>query len=316
MRRDLDSFQSKCRIFHRSWMLYPGTYLFRKYVFSPTWCHYSMFHVSIALAFIGIFLNTGCISFLAVSKMKLSRKYQHLLFLDIANMLIELAFISWASQGGFFPAPSRIVCVSVYIALSAAGFTFGTALVSLSTDCLLAVFFPLRYRTMVTTRRTVVGISIPLCLFLVLMVIFPIAAFGFKHADFIVMCSPKYMFPNYFLVITGVISAIVLVTILVLNVSILIGAVQALSKRKKLTGASASIQKNVLKLAARLMAIILFNLSFSGPLVLLGAGIKFSFLPFSICYLLFILLGIFNNIVYFFGDKQIRKQLASSCCSK
>ena len=102
-----------------------------------------------------------------------------------------------------------------------------------------------------------------------------------------------------------VLSAFLLLLMVLLNLMIMVAVAYALCKRKKLTEADASVQKKVARIVARLSVVVAVNLGCSLPVLMDSFSIKI-FNSSSLAYLLFVSLGVSNNLIYLVGDKGVR----------
>ena len=267
---------------------------------------------AVIVAVLALCLNLACIFYMVCTDMKITRKYQHILYLDVVNAFMELMFLVFVSYRLIFTYPRRVMCVFINQLFTSANITFVIAIISLSTDCLIAVIYPLQYRTIVTASRTVKANAWLLSFLFVTFFIFPMSAFSWRYRGYTASCDPKYLFSVAFIAFMGFVAVLLFLTVVVLNFCIVIAAAHSLVARKKITGKSASVHKKVMRLFVRMLVILFFNIGLSVPLLLLSWEYKI-LADKSLSYLLFYSIGIWNNVIFVFGDNQIRNRCFTKC---
>lgn len=303
--REVLQFEKKCGKPARA--IFGGIFRYCFRYTAQEWCHTNTFLATGVIAIISLALNLSSACYILASGIKITRKYQQLLYLDVVNALMELSFLNFIFHRYFITFPSRLICVVNLQFFSVSSLMFIAALISLSTDCVIAVLFPLKYRSIVTTKRTVIGNAVLLSFVFLSQFIFPLVAFARSPSGYTEDCLPTTLFPIAYILFSAALASVQLVTVFLLNITIVAGAIYALCRRRKMTAAAASVEKKMMKLVLRLFIILVVNIGMALPLLILSLDIKV--LPYSLSYLLFVSLGIWNNGIYFFGDQQIRAKM-------
>ena len=312
----LQPFYPKCENL-LNYVFYFGAYRMDKLYNNFDWCQTKFFNAAIVLACISLTLNILSVLCLLCSSGKLSRKYQQLVYLDVVNALMELCFLIMIFYRFLINHPTRLPCVFIHQFFGLSGNIFMTAIISLSTDCLIAILYPLQYRSIVTVRRTLKANGVVISLLFILLFVIPMAVFPWRFGGYIWDCNVTLLYSTEFLFMSFGISALLLILMASLNIVIMITAAYALCNRKKMTGeADALVQKKIAQIVARLAVVVVVNFGCSLPLMTLSFG-KNLLNP-SLSFLLFVSLGVSNNLIYFIGDKGVRSRASNltNKCSK
>lgn len=258
--------------------------------------------------------NFGSICYLLFSNIKLKRKYQQLLYLNISSWFVAAGFMILISLPHFHHYLDRPTCQFRFCVFGMSCSIYITSLLSLTIDCLVAIFYPLRYRIIVTTRRVVIPNVVAFLLFLFFNIIYPMYAFGWRYGGYIFICDYKAIYPIWFSAVVIVLSVIIMLSLAILNIAVLLGVTRALCVRQTLTGSNARVRNQVMKLSLRLMAILTCNIGLSLPLLLSTVSIKILATSEVVFFAIFMSSGLFNIILFFIADEEIRGKLKTDLC--
>lgn len=258
---------------------------------------------------VSIFANLACICYLCFSNIKLKRKYQQLLYLNVTSCSVAVCLLIHSLYRLLFYNFNRFWCLFGFSVLTLATSIFGTSLVSISIDCLIAVVRPMQYRLIVTTRRVVILNVIVLGWFLFFNAIYPLSAFSWKNGGHLYYCLMENVMPSWYQMAIGLTSAVLMLMIMILNMSVLGAAANALWGRQRLMGANAQVQRQVLKLAMRMIMIVTCNIGLSMPLN--SQTLKLVYLGDDVLFSLFMSIGPANILLFVVADAELRQRVAT-----
>ena len=181
------------------------------------------------------------------------------------------------------------------------------AIISLGTDCLIAILYPLKYRTIVTAKRTINVNGVVIFILFIIIFVFPMATFSWRFGGYVGRCNVLRLYSYEYIVVSVFLSVTLLVLMMILNIVIIIAVAVALLRRQKLTGASGSTQKRMMRVVMRLLFVIFVNLGMSFPLITVNLNIRI--FHDWVAYVLFVSLGVWNNLIYFVGDSKVRDRV-------
>ena len=199
----------------------------------------------------------------------------------------------------------RFGCIFVGTFFCFTSSVFHFSLLSLTCDCLVAVFLPLRYRAIVTVQGIAIPNVIILLFMFVILVIYPLIRFShIDHGYLQSKCSLGDVASLDFQFLMFIITASQNALLIVFNFIIVVKVVVTLTQRKKIAASELSIRKSLMKLSLRLLGIIAFNTGLTLPLTLQLMRIdmfKYASIPFAFA----MSVGTLNTMVFFFGDAEI-----------
>lgn len=179
-----------------------------------------------------------------------------------------------------------------------------SVLVSLSFDCFVAVCWPMKFHSIMTTKQFWWANSSLVAFFAIKCFIF-IPYFGLQHEGYLqTLCDLPRVMPIPYLLFNFLLGAIVWSTVFILNVNVTIGVLLALVKRQNLTSGENKMSGTLLKLVIRLLVIILASIGSNIPLSIELLGIKLLSLlnAFSIA----IMAGFWNVFFFVASDRDLR----------
>ena len=162
------------------------------------------------------------------------------------------------------------------------------------------------------TKKTLL---VPNCVVIValfgIMFLYPVMAFTSENQGYLSdRCIAVRIYPKTFLVVLLSLTLVVKSLIVLLNVVIVLGVLWSLLKRNEMSASESSLRKSMTKLSIRLIAIILFNFGFTLPLTL--QTIDINLFRDSVCFALVMSLGVFNTLIFFVSDPDIRGRICKS----
>lgn len=250
--------------------------------------------------------------FLVYEKLWKSKKYSHLFYLNIMNLVLLLGFsifVAITTYGERMVLPTQ--CILKLQILSISFQMYFLALISLGIDCALAVFIPLKYRSMSSMKLFFV---INLSVFAVLLVIEVFLPLTLAYVDSSKQRShcESQVFQNlsHYFVGNQILSAIMFAIATCVNLLIAIGVIKSILKRKKLT---TKRENNVvmlaLKLVFRIICVLGGNYACLSLLFLYPFGFSYEkYTPPTIILSTSLSAGIWNNVIFVFLDEQIKKK--------
>ena len=169
----------------------------------------------------------------------------------------------------------------------------------------MAVFYPLKFRSLMTTKQFV-RLNGSTLLFSAIVYLFPIPISGFKFDGILaVVCDPRYhLSPLYYLFVL-VICLINGSFIFFVNIFTGIGTVKALLGRSKLSHKKTSSDA-LLKVTLRILTICAINGTLNFPITLLTINISIST---ALCYMLAMSVGPLNVLVFTLTDPEFRERV-------
>ena len=271
-------------------------------------CFYDIPIFITALCFASLSFVLHSVSMSTVLRFSLwkERKYLQLLLLNFSSIVSVLCFGFFISYRYLFDL-EQLLCV-----LGFQVFCFGLSwnnfsLISLSIDCVVAVFFPLKFRSLMTTKQFFL-LNGGAFLFLVAVILLPVPVFGSMNDGYMTLwCELKRVLPEFYVLFVFAMSALGGILLILLNVGIGTGVVQALIQREKLTQQN-DVKSKMLKLVFRLLSIICVNILFSLPLTLLLVGVRILSSD-SVSIAIAMGNSIVNILIFGFSDEQFRKHV-------
>ena len=239
-----------------------------------------------------------------------SKKYSHLFYLNVMNLVLLLGLINYGAMTQRELSASQ--CLLKLQILSISIQMYLLALVCLGIDCALAVFHPLKYRSMSTMKLFVTLNLVMLILMLVTQVIIPLIHVNFTLSNLRFHCEGEiFKKMSKYNVGTTVSSAALLLTAACVNLSIVFGVIAALLKRRKLTtNKDEKVAMTVFKLVFRALFILGGNYSCLSLIFLYPFKLGYEeYMPPTIILATAFLAGIWNNLIFVFLDKQVRQIL-------
>lgn len=282
---------------------------FRFLLFDPTvpqcFGYRSLFVVMFVV--LGISTVLHCFSVFVIAKCSLweQRKFLQLFLLNVTNILFAFSLTFFIASRTSFHLEQLMCVLGYHLFFWGMGLTW-MALLGLSTDCVVAVYRPLKFRSIMTTSQffkfngTFLAIN-------AIVTLTPIPFFGSQNDGILLLvCDYSLISPKYYLLILACFSFFLILSLFLLNVSTGIGVLFALIKQQKLKaeGNNSTVRK-MLKLTFRLMSVILITLICNLPLNLLALGIKV--IPTEEAAFLFAFTtGLWHILMYVAADHDFR----------
>ena len=280
-----------------------GEYKYNNYCSSDE----TMFPVAVALGIISIICCLCVVVYLVHSGLAEKQKFFQICYLFTGTIFANSGFIIMILYRSSRHV-ERMGCIFSYTLLGFSSVVFYLAVISLTFDCFIAVFFPLKYRTLMTKKTLIIPNIITLILFFGFYILYPMIAFPSKHGGYMTkFCSATLAFPKFYLLILAAITFILNAMIILLNKVIVFGVLWSLIKRSKISTSESSIRKSMTKLSVRLVAIILFNFGFTLPMTLKTLAINI--FDDAVCFALVMSLGLWNTLIFVVGDAELRQKV-------
>lgn len=263
---------------------------------------------------VGISTTLDCFSLFAIAKLSLwkQRKFLQLFLLNVTNILSAIShclFIGIQS----LERVERLECVlSFHLFIFGMGVSW-MGVLGLGVDCLVAVFFPLKFRAIMTTKQFFKFNGIFFILIFVT-IICPIPLLAFQNEGILTfLCDYVQIAPKFYLLYLFCSSALFLLSLLLLNISIAIGVILALIKQQKLKaeGNKSAIANKMLKLVFRLLLIILVSIICNLPLNSQVVGISITRTDRDAILLAFTS-GLWNILIFVIADQDFRTSALSA----
>ncbi|MEL7308258.1 MAG: G-protein coupled receptor [Pseudomonadota bacterium] len=232
------------------------------------------------------------------------RKYQQLFLLNFTSIFCGLAFIFFLTYR-WFVEMELFMCLLGFQVFNLGGFWNSFSLVSLTLDCFIAVYCPLKFRSILTMRQffafNVSALIVGLIIFFL-----PIFLYGFQHEGYLsYICTFIAVFPPSYSIFLLIQSLILGFSLVFLNIAIVFGVIRALIKQKQLSPQARLCVKKMLKLVFRVVGVVAVNFVCSLFVTLIAVGIQI--FPDSICFFLAMSSSIWNIGIYCLSDENYRK---------
>ena len=189
-------------------------------------------------------------------------------------------------------------------------------IISLSVDCLVAVYQPLSFRS-IMTKKQIYWTNGSIMIIFAFICLTPIPLVGFQNDGYLRgMCDVRKVLPFNYLTLCILIGLVGWATIFILNISVTIGVFKALIERQKITSGTHNnkIKGKLLKLVIRLLAIVIVNIVSNIPVNILLIG-PILFNPIAM-YGLSILSGVGYVLIFVISDGKVRTSLKHTFCYK
>lgn len=293
------------------YLLYAGPYRdFRSFVMKTSFQHYPNIircfiqYVSIAnclFVFCGIMLHSGSLYVIFKLTLWKERKYLQLLLLNFTSIFVSLSFLFFLLNRLIFEL-EQFMCVLGFQIFVLGGSWNTFSLLSLTTDCVVAVFLPLKFRSILTTKQFFLFNGSTFVSFLINFVV-SIYLYGFANDGLLqITCAFYLVFPKAYRNFTVMVSAILNISLFALNVAVTFGVIVALTQRNKLNHHSKVYNRKMLKLVCRILAIVFGNIVCN--LFLNFSAINVSLIPESLAFLLASSSLYWNIIIFGVSDAQ------------
>lgn len=250
----------------------------------------------------------GILTYLFTTGLYKTQKFRQIVYLNSMTITTVSGFLFMIIYRRATQVES-LGCLITYQTFMFSSTSFHFSLLSLTCDCLVAVFFPLKYRTIMTAKNfgvTTATIGMGLLGFYV---VYPLVAFG-KNDYLDGDCTYKEVVPitSYYLKTSVFLIFLINSLIILLNVAIGIGVVLSLLRRREIAASELSLRQSMIKLSLRLVAIVLFNFGFTAPLTLSLLEVRI-LLESAATFIPAMSLGFFNGLIFFVGDPEIRNRI-------
>lgn len=188
-----------CQLFY-SIHLYAGPLRSHYHRSLNDYCNFDAYGFNIVNVFniASLVANFSYSVFLLVSGLHKEKRNHQVLGVNLAGIIVYSCFIYYFSYRLYIRA-ERVVCLlGIQLLVLAANF-FTFSLLSLSVDCCVAVFKPLKYRFIVTKSRILTSYFCVFIFGLVFFIIYPLLAFGTMYDGWLLdTCSWMKIVPiNY-----------------------------------------------------------------------------------------------------------------------
>lgn len=295
------------------YLLYAGPYRdFKSFVMKIPFQHYPTFikcftqYVSIAnclFVCLGIMLHLGSLHVIFKLTLWKERKYLQLLLLNFTSIFVSLSLLFFLLNRFIFEL-EQFMCVLGFQIFALGGFWNTFSLLSLTTDCVVAVFWPLKFRSVLTTKQFFWFNGSTFISFIIYFVA-SIYLYGFANDGLLrITCAFYLVFSKAYRNFTVMVSAILNISLFVLNVAVTFGVIVALTQRNIRNHHSKVYNRKLLKLACRILAIVFGNIVCN--LFLNFSAINVLLIPDSLAFLLASSSLYWNIIIFGVSDAQFR----------
>lgn len=234
------------------------------------------------------------------------RKYLQFIFLNMSSTFSGFAFFYLIFHRFIIEIEQMTCMISMHLMLLGIGCNY-VALISLSVDCVVAVYWPLKFKVIMTTKKFFIFNSASVILMFVTLML-PAFYFGNLHDGILQsICEIAFAAPRYYIYFIAAFHVVVFFVFIVLNVGIAIGIlISVIRRRKVITQENESISK-ILRSTIRLAVIITVNFMLNMPS--LSNLIFISHLPQSVVILLSVSSGPLNVIIFIVSDREFRDSI-------
>lgn len=272
--------------------------------------HLMFFFVGIATAGFSFILQI--FNLIIILKMELwkQRKYLQFAFITVTSAISAFSF-SYLVMYRLFVEITQAVCI-----LSFQIFLFGMAwnyfaLLSLSLDCFVAVFWPLQFRSIMTLKQFFWFNGTSFIFLAVSLVIVPVSYFGSLNDGVLKFdCDLDRVASPEFFVYLQVLTAFMAICFIVLNFGVAVGVLKAYLTRLKMSDQKNNSSKVLIKPVIQTSVIIFFNVVLTMPISII---LRIT-LPFSVAYCLACTSGPLNTIFFSVTDKKFREYMKKTLC--
>ena len=246
--------------------------------------------------------NLTCLFTIVHSGLWKQRKFLQLLLLNVTSVLCTIAYSFYHLSSSL--EIEQFMCVFRFQMLIFALGLNSFVLVSLSFDCFVAVYWPLKFHSIMTTKKFWWSNSSFLGIFAINPLV-SIPYFGLQNDGYLKRkCDIVHIMPNSYSMIIFFVGASFWFMIFILNVNVTVGVFIALVKRQNLTSGANKMSGTLLKLVIRLLAIVLFNVGSSFPLTVTILRVELLYIldAFGIG----IMAGFWNVLFFVVSDGDLR----------
>lgn len=277
-------------------------------------CHFhKIFHVANFLVFAsGLILN--CLSLLLIlssAKLRNNRKYGQLIVMNVVSILDCMSFLYYFCYRFFIDdTPSRFLCIFGFQMLGLGFILLQTTLMSLLTECTVAIYFPFKFKSLVSFKRIVACNILIVTSIILFMVVYPCVVFPYRYGSEIVYCTHRLVIPSYFHEKTGYFGFIYFAVNILFCFLIGIGVIKAFYQRKKmLSGKDSKVLTQTFKLVGRLLVIITANYLCLLLLIFNSLGYRFRDEIRDVGLITAISTTTWNVLIFIGGDKGIQNHI-------
>lgn len=261
--------------------------------------------------FISILLSVFIVSFLLLEGLLKSKKYSLLLYLNAMNLLLDFGvmfyvFYTFWKKRILTPSECLIKLQTLSISLQ----MYFLAVICVGVDCVIAVFYPLRYRIIATTKMFVKLNIFVFSLISVTQLFIPLFYAIVKDEREALHCETQVFqkMKNYYLG-NQIFSTILLIASCSVNLTITGGVINSMVKRRELVSKGNNVVKQSFKLIFRNICLLGGNYSGLFLIFVYPFGILSESVPPSLLLSASMSVGIWNNVIFFFLDDAIKSRL-------
>ena len=278
--------------------------------FKRCFYYFPILIATVIFVFLGVVLHLTSLVLVVRLSLWKQRKYLQLLLLNFSTLVSALSFGFFISYRHFVIL-ERFMCLLGYQVFTL-GLSWNTfSLISLSIDCAVAVYYPLKFRSLMTTRQFFL-LNGGAFVFLVTFLFAPISIFGSINDGYLDLWCKYYIIPRLYAIVVLALSGLAGFILVLLNFGIGLGVVVAFLQRQKLAK-DAEIKSKLLKLVFRLLTIICVNILTNLPLSLKTVGIDT--LNDALSIAIAMTNGVINIFIFGFSDEQFRMHILA-CFNK
>lgn len=250
-------------------------------------------------------LSFVVIIFLIRAKLWKSKKYSHLLYLNIMNLVLITCFTFYTL---YTEMNDRVLlhtrCIIKLQVLSISFQMYFLALICLGIDCATAVIYPLKYRSASTMKRFVklnLGIF---ALLLITQMFLPLLHVAFSSPNEKSHCETEVLLKmSRYYIGNQIISLIMLIAAAVVNVTIAVGIIKSMIQRKKLLSQDGNVAGKAFKLVFRVICLLGGNYACLSLIFLYPFALHFEKVtPPTVIFSTSLSVGIWNNVIFVFLD--------------
>lgn len=275
----------------------------------------------LCVAVVGIVLNFASFVFLTYKSLYRNKKMVQLFIMNIIGIIVELSFLYFATYRSFLTGvPTSLHCLLGFQVISFSLDLLQVIILSLLIDCSLAVFFPFKYKIIVTFRRIIFGNLVAMLFLMISLIIYPVMYEVLVRGNAqIVYCNFYIAIPHDFAFFMGIVGLVLLNFNVLLTIIVVIKVIIVLINRRSVTNVSSrTIINSSIKLVARSLCIVIGNFGCLTPIILYTLSFTLGLSHFrsdffiDISSLLWISIPIWNVLIFFFGDVEIRSYLRNA----
>lgn len=276
-------------------------------------CHFKPVIYSIILVFLFIVLVLNTFSAVMLVQHQLYDNTHHLQLLAMNgySLLVVLCFLYYMFYRRVFDM-NRVTCVIGFQVFAFSLKCYGLCILSLTLECCIAVYFPLQHHSLLTPKRLIIFNACLLVFTVSFDVFLPIMLFGFSSRP-LQFCNYFSVFSTAFLLMENLFGLFLALSIIIGNFSVVITLCKTYNALKKKDNKLSKIEQQARRVIRQLLYLIIVTGGCSFPLqilILFGAsGIKKLEIYYDIGIALMMTAGIWNVLIYFFGDAVIREKV-------